>query len=66
MVVIGSTGDSATPYEYAVDMAEELESAVLVTRRGAGHTAYDKSPCIARLVQGFLTQGRVPRDGTTC
>lgn len=66
LVVVGSTGDSATPYEDAQDMASQLESAVLLTRRGAGHTAYSKSPCIQRVVQRFLVNGRVPRDGTIC
>lgn len=66
LVVIGSTGDSATPYEDAQDMARRLESAVLLTRRGAGHTAYGKSRCIQRVVQRYLVNGQVPREGTTC
>ena len=40
IVVIGTTGDPATPYEYAVDMADRLKSGVLVTYRGEGHLAY--------------------------
>lgn len=66
LLVVGSTGDSATPYEWAQDMARQLESAVLLTRRGAGHTGYSRSPCIKRLVQRYLMDGRLPRDGTTC
>jgi pimeloyl-ACP methyl ester carboxylesterase len=66
IVVIGTTGDPATPYEYAVSMAKQLESGVLVTYRGVGHTAYGQSPCVQRLVDSYLVNGVVPRDGTVC
>ena len=48
VVVVGTTGDPATPYEYAVDMARDLDSAVLVTHEGEGHTAYGSSACVRR------------------
>ena len=38
IVVVGSTGDPATPYAWAKSLADQLESAVLVTRKGEGHT----------------------------
>ena len=66
VVVVGTTGDPATPYEYAVDMARELDSAVLVTHEGEGHTAYGSSPCVRRLVQAYLNDGRVPAAGARC
>jgi hypothetical protein len=66
IVVVGTTGDPATPYEDAVDMAEQLESAVLVTLKGTGHLAYGQSPCVQALVQSYLVKGVGPRDGTTC
>ena len=40
IVVIGTTGDPATPYEYAENMADQLASGVLVTFNGEGHLAY--------------------------
>ena len=66
IVVIGTTGDPATPYEYAVSMAEQLKSAVLVTYRGEGHLAYGQSTCVRELVVDYLVAGEVPKDGTTC
>ena len=66
VVVVGTTGDPATPYEYAVDMARDLDSAVLVTHEGEGHTAYGSSACVRRLVQDYLNDGRVPASGVRC
>ena len=67
IVVIGSTGDSATPYEYAVSMAEQLESGVLVTFDGLGHATYGgNSACIDDLVVRYFVDGVVPADQTVC
>ncbi|MDR1799148.1 MAG: alpha/beta hydrolase, partial [Bifidobacteriaceae bacterium] len=43
ILVIGTTGDPATPYHEAVTMSEQLESGVLLTYEGEGHTAYGRS-----------------------
>jgi pimeloyl-ACP methyl ester carboxylesterase len=66
IVVIGTTGDPATPYEYAVDMADRLKSGVLVTYRGEGHLAYGSSECVTRLVIDYLVRDHVPPDRTRC
>ena len=66
IVVIGTTGDPATPYEYAVDMANRLKSGVLITFNGEGHLAYDKSECVKGLVRDYLSQDRVPPDKSRC
>lgn len=66
IVVVGTTKDPATPYEFAVSMAKQLQSGVLVTFRGVGHTAYGQSQCVQRVVVSYLVAGTVPRDGTTC
>ena len=42
IVVVGTTNDPATPYEWAVSLADQLSSGVLVTRVGEGHTGYNK------------------------
>ncbi len=47
-------------------MAKQLESGVLVTLRGYGHTAYRQSKCVQRLVISYLVEGLVPADQTTC
>ncbi|MDQ3454995.1 MAG: alpha/beta hydrolase, partial [Actinomycetota bacterium] len=54
--------DPATPYSGAQAMAGELDSAVLLTWQGEGHTAYPKTPCITRAVDAYLLQLTVPTD----
>ena len=67
IVVIGTTGDPATPYEWAQALAEQLDSASLVTFKGHGHTAYGRSnECISNAVESYLIDGKVPADGLTC
>lgn len=67
IVVIGTTGDPATPYEWAVSLADQLSSGVLLTFEGEGHTAYNKgSACIDEAVSAYLLRGTVPEDGLVC
>ena len=67
ILVIGGTGDNATPYQQAVDMAGQLDSGVLVTYDGEGHGTYGgKSACVDKLVVDYLVEGTVPSDGTRC
>ena len=67
IVVIGTTRDPATPYEEAVALADQLESGVLLSRDGDGHTAYNKgNTCIDEAVEGYLLEGVVPDDGAQC
>ncbi len=66
-MVIGTTRDPATPYEEAVALADQLESGVLVSRDGDGHTAYNKgNDCIDVAVEDYLIEGTVPEDGLEC
>ncbi len=67
ILVVGTTGDSATPYEHAVSMAEQLESGVLLTFEGAGHgSVTGGNKCVGNAVTKFLVEGTAPEDGTTC
>lgn len=66
IVVIGTTGDPATPYQNAVGMARQLDSAVLLTLKGEGHLAYGQSQCVQRQVRAYLVDGVVPKDGAVC
>lgn len=67
IVVVGTTGDPATPYRWAQGLAKTLDSGVLLTYEGEGHTAYSAdNTCIAKAVGGYLVDGDVPDDGTTC
>lgn len=67
IVVIGTTNDPATPYVWAQGLAKTLDSAVLLTYEGEGHTAYGRSnACIGDAVDDYLVDGTVPQDGLTC
>jgi len=67
LLVIGGTGDNATPYPQAVAMAKQLASGVLVTYQGEGHGTYGgKSACVDRIVVAYLVHGTVPTDGVRC
>jgi pimeloyl-ACP methyl ester carboxylesterase len=67
MIVIGTTGDPATPYAEAQSLASQLESAELLTYRGEGHTAYGRSnACVAGVVDAYFLKGTMPKEGKTC
>ena len=67
IVVIGTTNDPATPYSWAVSLADQLSSGVLVTRVGEGHTGYNKgNACVDTAIDAYLLKGTVPKDGLHC
>jgi hypothetical protein len=67
IVVIGTTGDPATPYEEAVALADQMESGVLITRVGDGHTAFGAgNQCVDSAVDAYYLEGTVPEDGLEC
>ncbi|WP_447587523.1 alpha/beta hydrolase [Cellulomonas persica] len=64
---MGTTNDPATPYAQAEALATILDSGVLLTYEGEGHTAYGRSnDCITDAVDAYLIDGTVPTDGTRC
>lgn len=66
ILVVGTTGDPATPYELAPRMAEVLGVGVLLTYEGEGHTAYPGSACVNDAVAAYLIDLTVPDDGAVC
>ncbi|MFR0358102.1 alpha/beta hydrolase [Streptomyces sediminimaris] len=69
ILVVGNTGDPATPYEGARKMADELGKGVGVelTWKGEGHGAYGSgSDCVDSTVDAYLLKGTVPKDGKVC
>ncbi|MEU0068386.1 alpha/beta hydrolase [Streptomyces sp. NPDC006332] len=69
ILVVGNTGDPATPYEGARRMVSALGKGVGVelTYKGQGHGAYDsKNKCVQDAVNGYLLNGTVPAPGTVC
>jgi len=67
ILVVGTTGDPATPYEWAVALADQLESATLLTWEGEGHTAYGRAgACVADVVETYLLEGELPDEDVRC
>jgi pimeloyl-ACP methyl ester carboxylesterase len=67
IVVVGTTRDPATPFAWAVALAHQLDSAVLLRRDGDGHTGYHTgNACIDHAVESYLVSGIVPADNTSC
>jgi pimeloyl-ACP methyl ester carboxylesterase len=67
ILVIGTTRDPATPYAWAESLADQLESGMLITFDGEGHTAYGRSnDCIEDAVDAYLTRGELPVQGLRC
>ncbi len=66
ILVIGTTGDPATPLRWAQSLAAQLESGVLLTYEGEGHTAYGESACVNEIVETYLLDGTTPADGARC
>ena len=69
ILVIGTTGDPATPYEDAVALADQLDSGQLLTWEGNGHAAYSNpghGPCVTQAVDTYLLTGTMPKKGLTC
>ncbi|KJQ55348.1 alpha/beta hydrolase [Microbacterium sp. SA39] len=67
IVVVGTTNDPATPYEWSESLADQLQEGVLITRVGEGHTGYNKgNACVDEAVEAFLIDDVVPEDGLRC
>jgi len=67
ILVVGTTNDPATPYSWAVSLADQLESGHLVSYEGEGHTAYNKSnDCVDSTVDDYFVDGTVPASDPLC
>lgn len=67
IVVVGTTRDPATPYKWAQALADQLDSGVLLTYDGDGHTAYGRgSDCIDTAINRYLLEGKAPAAGKKC
>ncbi|MFD0362609.1 alpha/beta hydrolase [Nocardia sp. GCM10030253] len=66
-VVVSTTEDPATPYQAGVDLAAQLDAA-LVTFRGTRHTAalVAGDACLDDAVIAYLTELKVPEQGLAC
>ena len=65
-LVVGTTGDPATPYQQAVSLSKLLSGAHLVTFEGEGHTAYGSSDCVNKYVEEYLRNGNLTSSELRC
>jgi hypothetical protein len=65
--VVGTTNDPATPYEWSVSLADQLDEGVLITRVGEGHTGYNKgNVCVDSAVDSYFLDDIVPDADVEC
>lgn len=68
ILVIGITGDHATPFEGAQQLVRELGNARLLTLDGIGHGAsfMNRSTCADDYATAYLLEGELPPKDTVC
>ena len=66
IVVIGTTGDAATPIESSSVMAASLEEGILLIVEAEQHTGYNVNKCINKAVDAYLVDLVKPLSGLTC
>ena len=66
IVVIGTTGDPATPLASTRVMAETLEDGRLVIVEADQHTGYGVNDCVVQLVDDYLIDLVAPETETLC
>jgi len=66
ILVVGTTGDAATPYQQAVDVAHTLAHGRLITYQGNQHAAYGASQCVADAEAAYFVDLQLPPEGTVC
>lgn len=66
IVVVGTTGDSATPLESSRAMADTLEDGRFVIVDANRHTGYVGDACVQGIIHEYMLQLVAPDDGTTC
>ena len=66
IVVIGTTGDAATPLQSTRNMAAALEDGRLVVVTADQHTGYQVNDCVDDVVHSYLIDLEVPPAETSC
>jgi hypothetical protein len=66
VVVVGTTGDAATPLESTRAMADTLEDGHLIVVTADRHTGYGVNNCVVTTVDAYLVKLTVPAANTTC
>lgn len=67
VLIIGTTGDPATPYEGAQDLQRRLRGARVLTVEDTQHGGYAQgNPCVDDYVDDYLLRRRLPPRGARC
>jgi pimeloyl-ACP methyl ester carboxylesterase len=66
IVVVGTTGDAATPIESTRKMAQGLEQGILIVVDANQHTGYGTNSCVVKAVDDYLIKLTIPANETTC
>jgi pimeloyl-ACP methyl ester carboxylesterase len=66
IVVIGTTGDAATPLESTRNMALGLDQGILIVVEANQHTGYGANSCVVKAVDEYLIKLIVPANETNC
>jgi pimeloyl-ACP methyl ester carboxylesterase len=66
ILVLSTANDPVTPVIGSQRTAQQLDSGILVNWLGSGHGALGESSCTTVAAQGFLVDGHLPANPTTC
>ena len=66
ILVVGIKGDTQTLYSWSQSLAGQLDNGHLLTVEGYGHGAFNRNTCATTAITGFLVNGTMPDEGTTC
>ncbi|MBI5090288.1 MAG: alpha/beta fold hydrolase [Actinobacteria bacterium] len=66
VLVVGTTGDPATPIEGTQAMADALDGGRLLTVVGDEHTGYRINECSTETIDRYLIELELPAEGTRC
>jgi len=66
VLVVGATGDLATPLAMAEAVDAALGTSVLIIHESGSHTSFGRSVCVDTLVIAYLIELAVPADPTSC
>jgi len=66
IIVVGTTGDAATPLESSRAMATALEQGQLITVTADRHTGYGVNECVVGAVDDYLIKRKMPPRDLVC
>lgn len=66
LLVVGATGDLATPLALAEAVDASLGTSVLIIHESGYHTSFGTSPCVDTAITSYLVELILPPDPTLC